>query len=336
MAQSSQYEIGEDEAGQRLDRWIRRRFPHLTQGWIQKRLRRKDIRVDNRRAEAAQRLEAGQVVRMPPLPREEGERPPAAQPSRAPDRQDRALLQSMILHQDDQVIVLNKPHGLAVQGGSGQKRHLDGLLEGLKGRYPEKPRLTHRLDRDTSGVLLLARSRAAADFLTRAFREKQVLKIYWALAAGWPEIQQGTIDLPLRKAPGRGGERVVVDEDMGKKAISDYAVIDHAGRRVSWLALSPRTGRTHQLRVHCAAIGHPILGDGKYGQRGDLTGSLVARKLHLHARALDFPHPGGGRRRIVAPLPAHMEESFARLGFDAGEQDDPFAVFDAEGGVAVR
>ncbi len=332
MGQSSQHEIGEDDAGQRLDRWIRRRFPHLTQGWIQKRLRRKDIRVDNRRAEASQRLEAGQVVRMPPMP-EEGGGPPAPPTVRQPDRQDRALLQAMILYQDDQVIVLNKPHGLAVQGGSGQRRHLDGLLEGLKGRLPEKPRLTHRLDRDTSGVLLLARSRAAADFLTRAFREKQVMKVYWALVAGWPDIQRGTIDLPLRKAPGRGGERVSVDYEAGKKAISDYAVIDHAGRRVSWLALSPRTGRTHQLRVHCAAIGHPILGDGKYGQRGDLTGSLVARKLHLHARALDFPHPGGGRRRIVAPLPAHMAESFARLGFDAGEQEDPFAVFDPDGGM---
>lgn len=335
MGQSSQYKIGEDDAGQRLDRWIRRRFPHLTQGWIQKRLRQKDIRVDNHRAEASQRLEAGQVVRMPPLPQKR-EQPPAALSTKAPDRQDRALLQSMILYQDDQVVVLNKPHGLAVQGGSGQRRHLDGLLEGLKGRLPEKPRLTHRLDRDTSGVLLLARSRKAADFLTRAFREKQVLKIYWALVAGWPDIEQGTIDLPLRKAPGRGGERVVVDENIGKKAISDYAVIDHAGRRVSWLALSPRTGRTHQLRVHCAAIGHPILGDGKYGQRSDLTGSLVARKLHLHARALDFPHPGGGQRRIVAPLPIHMEESFARLGFDIGEQEDPFAVFDPDSGVAAR
>jgi 23S rRNA pseudouridine955/2504/2580 synthase len=241
---------------------------------------------------------------------------------------DTAMLEAAILHQDARLIALNKPPGLAVQGGTRSERHLDGLLDALRFEQPERPRLVHRLDKDTSGVLVLARDAAAAAFLTRAFRDKTTRTVYWALVAGRPKPAQGRIDLALAKQPGRGGERVRADPADGKHAVTYYRVIDSAGERASWLALLPVTGRTHQLRAHCAAIGVPILGDVKYGgSASQLGGSFTARRLHLHARELSIPHPAGGVLNLSAPLPPDMRQSWEFFGF-AGDAKDPFAELD--------
>jgi len=223
------------------------------------------------------------------------------------------------------VIVLNKPPGLAVQGGSGTERHLDGLLDALRFGSDERPRLVHRLDKETSGVLVLARAVTAAAFLTRAFREKTTRKIYWAIVVGVPKLRQGRIDLALTKLPGREGERVRADVEDGKRAITYYRVVDDVGGKASWLALLPVTGRTHQLRAHCAAIGTPILGDAKYGAvMAHLAGVPGGERVHLHARSLSIPHPLGGTLQITAPLPRHMRQSWEFFGF-ADNVKDPFA-----------
>ena len=235
------------------------------------------------------------------------------------------MLDGAILHRDEAVIVLNKPAGLAVQGGTATERHLDGLLDGLRFGNAERPRLVHRLDKDTSGVLVIARTTAAAAFLTRAFRERSTRKIYWAVVGGLPKLRQGRIGLALAKTPGRGGERVRPDTEEGRHAITYYRVIDSAGNQASWLALMPVTGRTHQLRAHCAAIDTPILGDGKYGATAaHLAGLPGSRCLHLHARSLSLPHPLGGNLEVTAPLPPHMRRTWDFFGF-AGDVQDPFA-----------
>jgi 23S rRNA pseudouridine955/2504/2580 synthase len=319
--------VAEADAALRLDRWFRRHYPALPHGQLEKLLRTGQIRVDGRRARSGDRVAAGQAIRVPPLP-EAAAAPPAAERTVRPA--DAALLQAAILHQDDAVIVLNKPPGLAVQGGSKAERHVDGMLDALRFGHAERPRLVHRLDKDTSGVLVIARSAAAAAGLTRAFRDKTTRKIYWALAVGLPKPPQGRINLALTKGPGgngpgRGRERVRADPDEGKAAITYYRVIDSVGERASWLALLPVTGRTHQLRAHCAAIGTPILGDGKYGgPAAHLDGPPGSRRLHLHARALAIPHPQGGILRVSAPLPPHMRQSWEFFGF-AGDAEDPFA-----------
>jgi 23S rRNA pseudouridine955/2504/2580 synthase len=238
------------------------------------------------------------------------------------------MLRDAILHQDEAVIVINKPPGLAVQGGTRSEHHLDGLLDALRFGHAERPKLVHRLDKDTSGVLVIARSAGAAAFLTRAFRDRTTRKIYWALVVGVPKPPQGRIALALAKRSGQGGERVRADPDEGKHAVTYYRVVDKVGERVSWLALVPVTGRTHQLRAHCAAIGTPILGDGKYGGAAThLAGPPGARRLHLHARALSIPHPHGGILKIAAPLPPHMRQSWEFFGFSA-DVDDPFSGLD--------
>jgi 23S rRNA pseudouridine955/2504/2580 synthase len=236
-----------------------------------------------------------------------------------------ALLRDAVLYRDDWAIAVNKPAGLAVQGGTNTDRHVDALLDGLRFESRDRPRLVHRLDKDTSGVLLIARTPAAAAFFTRAFRDKTTRKIYWAITAGLPQLRQGRIDLALAKQAGiRGGERVHADEE-GKSAVTYYSVVDHAGTRASWLALLPVTGRTHQLRAHCAALGTPILGDGKYGgNAAQLPGGAAAHQLHLHARSLDIPHPQRGTLSVTAPLPAHMRQMWEFFGFDA-DVPDPFA-----------
>ena len=231
----------------------------------------------------------------------------------------------MILHRDEAVIVLDKPPGLAVQGGTRTERHLDGMLDALRFDSDERPRLVHRLDKETSGVLVIARSAAAAAFLARAFRDKTTRKIYWALVAGLPKPAQGRIDLALAKQPAQGGERVRADPDDGKHAVTYYRVIDGAADQASWLALLPVTGRTHQLRAHCAAIGTPILGDAKYGTAASHLAAVPgAHRLHLHARAIAIPHPQGGILRVTAPLPPHMRQSWQFFGFP-GDVEDPFA-----------
>jgi len=250
---------------------------------------------------------------------------PALPDTRPISRYDEAMLRGAVLHRDDAVIVLNKPPGLAVQGGSGTERHLDGMLDALRFGLVERPRLVHRLDKETSGVLVLARTAAAAAFLTRAFRDKTTRKIYWAIVVGLPEPAQGRIDLALAKLPGREGERVRANAEEGKRAVTYYRVVDSAGRKASWLALLPVTGRTHQLRAHCAALGTPILGDAKYGAAGaHLAGAPGAKRVHLHARSLALPHPSGGFLRITAPLPRHMRQVWEFFGFPA-DVADPFA-----------
>lgn len=308
--------VAEDEAELRLDRWFRRHFPGLAHGRLEKLLRTGQIRVDGRRAKAGLRLAPGQAIRIPPAV-EAAPAPPGTDPP-AVSRQDRATLEAAVLYRDDWVIALDKPPGLAVQGGTGQSRHLDAMLEALRFDAAEPPRLVHRLDKDTSGVLLLGRSREAAKRLAEAFRSREARKLYWAAVAGVPEPPEGRIDLALAKGGGAGREKMREDAAEGRRAVTRYKVIDALGETAAWLALMPLTGRTHQLRAHCAALGTPILGDGKYGGRKAFAaGGALSKRLHLHARAISLPHPvGQGLLEVTAPLPPHMAETWAFLGFD--------------------
>ena len=319
--------VGEAEAGSRLDRWFRRQFPHVTHGRLEKLLRTGQVRVDGRRAKAGQRLESGQIIRIPPL--EEGP-PPGPPPAATVPRHRAEAIRAAILHQDDAVIVLNKPPGLAVQGGTRTGVHLDAMLDALRFEAGERPRLVHRLDRDTSGALVLARSAAAARALTAAFRGKEAGKLYWAAVVGTPRHRAGRIDHPLAKAVTGRGERIAADEDAGKRAVTLYRVIEALGNRISWLAMAPLTGRTHQLRVHAAVLGTPILGDGKYGgAEAFLSRAEIAGRLHLHARRIVLPHPDGGTIDVQAPLPPHMAATWAFLGFAATDEDaDALPAFD--------
>jgi 23S rRNA pseudouridine955/2504/2580 synthase len=322
--------VASGEADMRLDRWFRLHFPELAHGHLQKLLRTGQVRVDGRRAKANARLEVGAEIRVPPL----GAAPPSAarqaetpSPKKPLADADAAFIRSLVLYRDDDVIALNKPPGLAVQGGTGTRRHVDGMLEGLRFGSPEVPRLVHRLDRDTSGVLLLGRSRAATAALAKAFRSRETRKLYWAIVVGVPEPRQGRIDMPVAKLPGRAGEKMAIDEEEGQRATTYYRVLEAAARRLAWVALWPQTGRTHQLRVHSAALGWPILGDGKYGgKEAFIAGQGLSRKLHLHARSLSLPHPSTGALLVVrAPLPDHMKETWNFFGFDSDDTGDPFS-----------
>lgn len=318
--------VAEDEADIRLDRWFRRHAPQLGHGMLEKLLRAGQIRVDGKRAKSNQRLAPGQQVRVPPLP--ETPAPPAEKAPAPVSDQDARALQEAVLHIDDHVIALNKPPGLAVQGGTGMAdRHLDAMLDALR-FGGERPRLVHRLDKDTSGVLLLGRTAAAAAKLAAAFRSRAARKLYWAVVVGVPKPRQGRIDAPLAKLTGRMGDKVAVDEDAGKRAVTWYRTVE-AVKRAAWLELDPRTGRTHQLRAHCALLGTPIQGDGKYGGiEAFLTGQGVSKKLHLHARAIRMPHPASGVIEVVAPLPPHIETTFSFFGFDERQAGRPFEAFD--------
>jgi len=335
--------VARGDGDQRLDRWFRRLFPHVSQGRIEKLCRKGEIRVDGGRVKPATRLEEGQQVRVPPLP-DPGEIEAAPKPKVS--EADAEMIRSCVIFRDAHVIALNKPPGLPVQGGSGQARHVDGMGEALRFGYDENPRLVHRLDRDTSGVLILARTRAVARDLTAAFRARETRKIYWAVVAGVPHPRMGTIRFGLVKAPGHGskgeGEKMLcihpakVDQTEGaKRATSDYAVLSALGTRASWCALVPVTGRTHQLRAHMAEIGHPIVGDGKYGGSGQENlgegwgaqlGGEISRKLHLHARHLSLTHPlTGAQLKLTAPLPPHMKRTWDMLGWSEADVPlDPF------------
>lgn len=334
-----------DEGEQRLDRWLRRRFPHVPQGLVERLCRKGEIRVDGGRVKAATKLAPGQEVRLPPLPEAGAE---ADRPRTGPRISDAdvEMMRASVLYRDADILAINKPPGLATQGGSGQTRHVDGLAEALRFERDDKPRLVHRLDRDTSGVLLLARSPRAAQGLARAFQARDARKIYWAVVAGRPSPEIGTIRLGLVKAPGHGasgeGEKMrVVPPDQvaaipgAKRATSDYRVIEAAGTRAAWVALAPITGRTHQLRAHMAAIGHPIIGDGKYGGNSQVNegegwgaqlGGGISRKLHLHARHLEIRHPvTGARLSLTAPLPDHMRRTWDFFGWRPEDAEaDPF------------
>lgn len=308
--------VSEDEVDLRVDRWFKRHYPALPFGRLAKLLRTGQVRVNGRRASPGDRLDAGSEIRVPPLESETAPRPsPKAHMPVKPE--DAAALRDAILYQDDHIIAINKWPGLAVQGGSGTARHLDGMLDALK-MGGERPRLVHRLDRDTSGVLLLARSQKAASHLTKAFRDGDIEKTYWALVIGVPAIKQGEIDMPLAKVKGPHGEQMGHAED-GQAAKTLYDTMETAGQRLAWLALRPVTGRTHQLRVHCAGIGHPILGDRKYGgPEAQVEG--FEKRLHLHARSLTFPTLDGRRKEVKASLPPHMQASWDFLELDQSRE----------------
>jgi 23S rRNA pseudouridine955/2504/2580 synthase len=315
-------EIAPGEAGLRLDRWFRLRYPDVPHSFLQKLLRSGQVRVDSKRAAASLRLAAGQKVRVPELKRFRAPRPSIAPPLGL-SKGDRDRIERMVLFEDDHVIVLNKPSGLAVQGGTGTTRHIDGLLAGMVDRFGDRPRLVHRLDRDTSGVLLVAKHRDAAARLGRIFQTRSAAKTYWALVEGVPKPPQGKVEAALVKAAGPQGDRVRKalpgEQDKAVHAVTHYAVLDRVGTRASWVSLKPVTGRQHQLRAHMALIGHPIVGDNKYEATGAFAAADIDRMLHLHARRLVIPHPLPGRPSIdvTAPLPAHMQRTWELLGLDA-------------------
>ena len=335
-------EVAEGDQDQRLDRWLRRQFPHVSQGRIEKMCRKGDLRVDGGRVKSSTRVEVGQIVRVPPIPHPDQI---VAQPKTSISDADMKMIQSCVIYRDDHLIAINKPPGLASQGGSKINRHVDMLSEGLKFGMEERPKLIHRLDRDTSGVLVLARTRLAAAELTKAMRHHGTRKIYWAIVAGVPHPKMGTIKYGLKKAFGGGhgeGEKMIcihprdVDKTEGaKRATSDYAVLNPLAQRAAWMALVPITGRTHQLRAHMAEMGHPIIGDGKYGgsgqeNEGDGWGSQlggdISKKLHLHARSLTIEHPfTKNMLHLTAPLPEHMQQTWDTFGWTPEDVAvDPF------------
>jgi len=321
--QVRQLRVSEEDDGIRLDRWFRRNLPEIGFGQISRWARTGQLRLDGKRAAPGDRILAGQIVRVPP----QGEEAPAPKrkaPARAKLSADEiAFVRSLVIHEDKAAIVVDKPPGLATQGGTKTHDHLDRLLDGLAEGDAPRPKLVHRLDKDTSGVLLLARTPRAAAFFGKAFAGRTARKIYWAIVIGVPAIADGMIELPLAKQPGTGGEKMHVDEEEGLAARTRYRVIERAGNRAAWVELQPQTGRTHQLRVHMEAIGHPILGDGKYaGQDAFLTGA-ISRKLHLHARRLRVDHPDGGRIDVTADLPDHFAATMKSLGFDPSLGDLP-------------
>ncbi|HEV2748110.1 MAG TPA: RluA family pseudouridine synthase [Allosphingosinicella sp.] len=319
--QVRQFTVSAEDDGIRLDRWFKRNLADASFNLVSRWSRTGQLRVDGKRAAPGDRIEAGQVIRVPPAEPTIAPRPRVER--RALSGDEIAYVNEMVIHRDGAAIVVNKPPGLATQGGTRTSTHLDGLLDGLADERGERPKLVHRLDKDTSGVLLLARTPRAAAFFAKAFSGRTARKVYWALVVGVPDIKDGFIDLPLAKQPGTGGEKMHVDEAQGLPSRTRYRVIERAGNRAAWVELQPHTGRTHQLRVHMAAIGHPIVGDGKYaGQDAFLTGT-ISRKLHLHARRLRIDHPDGGRIDVTAALPGHFAETLATLGFEPGQGDFP-------------
>ncbi len=335
--------IADDEAQMRLDRWFRRRFPKLTQSHLNRIVRKGEVRVDGKRVEISTRLSAGQMVRVPPLnlvPEPAPGAPAIVNPEHI------ASIRQMILFEDRDLMVLNKPYGLAVQGGSGTKHHIDAMLASLANKKGERPVLVHRLDRDTSGVLLIAKSRQMAAELGEVFRSRGAKKIYWALVEGVPKPSQGRISLFLAKGEGMGEargarkmdragiERMRVakhGEEGAQHSLTLYSVVEKVAPRLAWLSMRPVTGRTHQLRAHCEAIGHPIIGDPKYNRRPENDPARhdplravppgLEPKLHLLARRLILPHPRGGMIDAIAPLPEHMKKSFDMFGFDIATRD---------------
>jgi 23S rRNA pseudouridine955/2504/2580 synthase len=317
--------VGSDEAGMRVDRFLEARFPGLSFSHIQRIIRKGELRVDGRRAQSKQRLTAGQTVRIPPVRMEA--KPLAAHGT---DADAKTFLASLTLYQDADVLVLNKPMGLAVQGGSGTRRHLDGMLDVLRDAKGQRPRLVHRLDKDTAGCLLVAKTRFAAAALGKTFRSRSARKTYWAVVAGVPKPRQGRVSTYLAKEE-RADDSVMRIAQHGEEgashAVTYYAVVETAARNLAWVSLKPVTGRTHQLRAHMAHIGHPIVGDAKYfsKENWELPGGIQNR-LHLLARRIVVPHPRGGTIDVTAPLPPHMQQTWNVLGFDTAAHDPIIAA----------
>ena len=315
---SRTFTVGEDDDGIRLDRWFKRHLPDVSFNTVSRWARTGQLRVDDKRSTPGDRLEQGQTLRMPPA-----EAAPAEGPGARPQRIIEPLtedelnyVRDMVLARGRDWVMLNKPPGLATQGGTKTVQHLDRLLDGLADDEGQRPKLVHRLDKDTSGVLLVARTARAAGHFSKAFAGRTARKVYWAIITGVPSLGEGTIDAPLAKQPGSGGEKMHVDEANGQAAKTRYRLIDRAGNRAAWVELQPLTGRTHQLRAHMAAIGHPIVGDAKYGGTDAFLTGGISRKMHLHARRLKVDGMDGKPIDYSADLPPHFEESLAMLGFD--------------------
>lgn len=317
--------VSPEDDGQRLDRWLKKVAPDLPYTLLQKLIRKGQVRIDGKRAKMDMRIASGQEIRIPPstgMAREDR--------YFRPQSDDARLVKEMILYDDGDLVAINKPFGIASQGGFRIERHVDGLMDHMADDLGGKPKLCHRLDRDTSGILLLARSRDMAMKVGKAFEGKGIRKYYLAIVAPVPESNQGSIIAPLAKGSGPDKDMMVVDEYDGKFARSEYCVLERAGRRAACVALWPRTGRTHQLRVHCKIAGFPIVGDEKYGD-AEISETLIdslglSRRLHLHAARLIMPHPGrrGEVLDISAPLPPDLRESWAALGFGDTIDGDPF------------
>lgn len=314
--------VENDEAAMRLDRWFKVHYPGLGFGALQKLLRSGQVRVDGGRVKSDTRLVVGQTVRVPPLAVDQA--PAKGGPLTGKTirgQEDGDVLRQMLLYEDEKVLVFNKPSGLAVQGGSGVVRNVDEMLEAWRNKKGEKPRLVHRIDRDTSGCLVVARTRGAAQFLTKMFRDRETGKTYWALVKGAPPRREGKLSSWLVKEQTPDGDRMRVakhGEQGADHAITEYRIVETAGQRLTWLELTPHTGRTHQLRVHTLELGCPIIGDPKYFESDtnwDFPGGMQNR-LHLHARRIQIPHPSGGMIDVTAPLPPHMVQSWNLLGFE--------------------
>ena len=325
MAGVSRRNVHNNEDGWRVDKWFKIHFPGLTYSRFSKILRKGDVRVDGKRTKANFRLAAGMEIRLPPLGKDETSESNPVNRDIIIKPADITFMREMVIYQDDSVIVLNKLPGLAVQGGTKTLRHIDGLLNCLRGDHDEKPKLVHRLDKDTSGILVIARTSAAARSLTASFRARTTQKIYWALVMGKPNQQDGTVRAPLDKESHRGGEKMMVS-DKGKHAETDFAVMDSASDTVTWMAFKPITGRTHQIRVHATLLETPIVGDGKYGAKAAFLDGTISKKLHLHARTLEIEHPDGGILSVKADLPRHMKDSWDMFGFDYNDNSNPFEL----------
>jgi len=318
-----QFTIGEDDDGVRVDRWFKRNLPQIGFATISRWARTGQVRVDGKRVKPEDRLQAGQVLRVPPGGEVSGK---PQRPRRALSPEQIAEARAMVIRETPSAIVLNKPPGLATQGGSKTNKHVDGLLDAfVEDEGTPRPRLVHRLDKDTSGVLLVAKTPGSAASYSKRFAGRSARKVYWALVVGVPEVREGTIDAPLAKQPGTGGEKMHVDEENGAAAKTRYRVVERAGQKAAWVELEPLTGRTHQLRVHMAAIGHPIVGDGKYGGQDAFLTGTISRKMHLHARRLIIATPEskgtGGKLDVTADLPEHFAASMEALGFDPALSD---------------
>lgn len=317
--------IAETDDGQRLDRWLKKNFPDLPFGQMQKILRTGQIRVDGKRAKGETRLVKGQDIRIPPqltLPQPEKER--------VISKKDSDFMRMMVIYEDAHILALNKPAGIAVQGGSKITRHLDGLLDALA-KDGQRPHLVHRLDKDTSGLLLLARNPKVASLFGKMFQSRDIRKYYWAITAPAPHMPEGKIQSSIAKVEGPGGERMMaVDEEQGKNALTFYSVRESVNDKIAWVAFWPKTGRTHQIRVHAAQMGCPLLGDYKYGAQSLLEETPgLPRALHLHARRVIMAHPVTGRKLdLTAPLAGDMLKTFKYFGFDANDKSDPFEDVD--------
>jgi 23S rRNA pseudouridine955/2504/2580 synthase len=315
MAETRTFTVSEDDDGIRLDRWFKRHVPDASFNLVSRWSRTGQVRIEDRKASPGDRVETGQTIRFPAV-EATASRSARPLPKRDPLTEDEErFVREMVIHQEPGAFVLNKPPGLATQGGTKTTQHLDRLLDGLADERG-RPKLVHRLDKDTSGALLVARTARAAAHFAKAFSGRTAKKVYWALVVGVPDLDEGTIDAPLAKQPGTGGEKMHIDEENGLPAKTRWRTIDRAGNSAAWVELQPLTGRTHQLRAHMAAIGHPIVGDAIYGgPEGFLTGG-ISRKLHLPARRIRIDAPEGGKIDVTAELPPHFAESLSTLGFD--------------------